>query len=191
MKIGIIGAGNIGGTLGQLWSAKGHQVTYGVREGSNAPGAKASIEQACSNSEVIVLAVPGNVARDAVAAAGDLADKIVIDCTNFSGDDSESGAQRIAGWATGARVVKSFNQAGWETLEKPDYDGQKAVMFVAGDDGEAREVVMQLGREIGLDMVDAGGLANARLLESLAELWIELAFRQGLGRGFAFGLLRR
>jgi predicted dinucleotide-binding enzyme len=191
VKIGIIGAGNIGGTLGEIWKARGHDVMYGVREGSDAPGRRGSIADAASHGEVVVLAVPWAAVQGALQDAGGLEGKVLVDCTNGGSDGNSSGAEKIAEWASGARVVKAFNQAGWETLENPTFDGHSALTLVAGDDADARETVLRLGREIGLDMVDAGALANARLLESLATLWIQLAFRQGLGRGFAFALLRR
>lgn len=191
MKIGIIGAGHIGGTLGELFAARGHDVLYGVREGSDAPGPKGSIADAAAHGEVVILAVPGGAIEGAIQAAGDLSGKIVIDTTNMGGDEGQSGAEKIAGWAPGARVVKSFNQAGWETLKEPLLDGHRAVMLAAGDDEDARKTVIGLGDELGLEMIDAGPLENARLLESLASLWIYLAFRSGQGRDFAFGLLRR
>lgn len=191
MKIGIIGAGHIGGTLGELFTAKGHDVLYGVREESNAPGPKGTIAEAAAHGEVVILAVPWGAAEEAIAAAGDLSGKTLIDTTNRGGDAAQSGAEKIAGWAPGARVVKSFNQAGWETLKQPAGSGQRAVMFAAGDDEAARKTVLGLGEELGLEMVDAGPLENARLLESVASLWIYLAFAGGQGRDFAFGLLRR
>jgi 8-hydroxy-5-deazaflavin:NADPH oxidoreductase len=191
VKIGIIGAGNIGGTLGEIWEARGHDVLYGVREGSDAPGRCGSIAEAASHGEVVVLAVPWAAAQDALREAGRLEGKVLVDCTNGGLDGTSSGAEKIARWASGARVVKAFNQAGWETLKNSSFDGHSALTLVAGDDADARGTVLRLGREVGLDMRDAGALANAGLLESLAALWIHLAFRQGLGRGFAFGLLRR
>jgi predicted dinucleotide-binding enzyme len=191
MNIGVIGAGNIGGTLGQLFEEKGHDVLYGVREGSSAPGKTGTIAEAAAHADVIIFAVPAKAAQDAIQSAGDLTGKILIDCTNFGGEDGQSGAERIAGWASGARVVKSFNTAGWETLRNPQVDGHRAAMFLAGDDAEARETVLGLGNELGLEMIDAGGLDNAHLLESLAALWVYLAFRGGQGRDFAFSLLRR
>lgn len=191
MKIGIIGAGHIGGTLGELFSKRGHDVLYGVRDGSDAPGPKGSIAEAAAHGEVVILAVPWGAAEGAVAEAGDLSGKILIDTTNMGGDTERSGAEMIAGWAPGARVVKSFNGAGWETLKEPEIGGRRAVMFAAGDDETARRTVIGLGEELGLETVDAGSLQNARLLESLASLWIYLAFRGGQGRDFAFGLLRR
>src|SRR5579859_3760959 len=113
VKIGIIGAGRIGGTLGEIWSGKGHDVLYGVREGSSAPGRTASIAEAAAHGEVIIFAVPWGAAEDAVKACGDLTSKILVDCTNLGGDASGSGAEKIAGWAPGARVIKSFNQTGF------------------------------------------------------------------------------
>jgi len=191
MKIGVIGAGRIGGTLGEIWSGKGHDVLYGVREGSSAPGKSASIAEGAAHGDVVALAVPWPAAQDAVRAAGDLSGKILIDCTNLGNDASSSGAEKIAGWAPGARVVKSFNQTGFEHLQNPMFEGHRALMLMAGDDAGAKTVVRHLGEDVGLEMVDAGGLSNAGLLESLAQLWIHLAFRGGLGRDFAFALLRR
>ena len=63
-------------------------------------------------------------------------------------------------------------------------------MFLCGDDAGAKSVVMKLGEDVGIEMIDAGKLASARLLEPVAMLWIHLAFRGGLGRDFAFKLLR-
>jgi predicted dinucleotide-binding enzyme len=71
------------------------------------------------------------------------------------------------------------------------FEGHRALMLMAGDDAEAKAVVRRLGEDVGLEMEDAGGLSNARLLEALAELWIYLAFRGGLGRDFAFAALKR
>ena len=195
MKIGIIGPGNIGGTLGAIWAERGHEVMYGLRPRSETepPGQarSGSLAEAARFGEAVLLAVPWAAVQDVIAAAGDLTGKIVIDATNMGGDATSSGAEKIASWAPVSRVVKSFNQAGWETLRDPMLGGHRAVTFVAGDDPAAKEVVLGLGRDVGLEMIDAGALREARLLEALASLWIQLAFRQGLGRDFAFGLLRR
>jgi len=65
------------------------------------------------------------------------------------------------------------------------------VTFLCGDAADAKGAVMKLGEDVGFEMIDAGELAIARLLEPVAILWIHLAFRGGLGRDFAFKLLRR
>jgi len=64
-------------------------------------------------------------------------------------------------------------------------------MFLCGDAADAKDIVMKLGQEVGFEMIDAAELATARLLEPVAMRWIHLAFRGGLGRDFAFKLLRR
>jgi predicted dinucleotide-binding enzyme len=76
-------------------------------------------------------------------------------------------------------------------MAEPVIGGQPAVGPVCGDDGEAKSLVLGVARDLGFDAVDAGDLGAARLLEGLAELWVHLAFRAGLGRDMAFALLRR
>jgi hypothetical protein len=101
-----------------------------------------------------------------------------------------SAAEQVASWAKGARVVKCFNTTGAENMANPRFGADRAVMFLAGDDEAAKKSVVKLGEDLGFEMVDAGALSIARLLEPVAMLWIRLAFRRGLGRDFAFKLLR-
>jgi predicted dinucleotide-binding enzyme len=204
MKIGIIGAGNIGGTLGTRWATAGHDVTYGVRRAdsdevrdlidrSGGRARASTIAEAVAASDVVVIAVPGPALRDVIAQASDWAGKIVIDVTNrfvpVSGGAGPSNSHEIARLAAGARVVKGFNTAGVETLADPLYGSEAADTFLCSDDAAAKTVVSALAAELGLDAVDAGPLANAALLESLTLLWIQLARTKG--RGIAFKLLRR
>jgi 8-hydroxy-5-deazaflavin:NADPH oxidoreductase len=211
MKIGIIGAGSVGGTLGKALAAKGHRITYGVRHAdlpetqetvrATGGGASAgSVRDAAAFGEVVVLATPwGDATRQAIESAGNLSGKIVIDCTNpvkpdLSGLEvghDTSAAEQVAGWAKGAKVCKAFNTVGFNVMANPNFQGRKAVMFVCGDDAAAKKVVLQLASDIGFEAIDAGGLSIARVLEPVAMLWIHLALQQGLGRDFAFGLLRR
>ncbi len=123
----------------------------------------------------------------------------MIDCTNPLKPDlsglalghTTSAGQEIARRATGARVVKAFNTTGAENMKRPQFGSQRATMFICGDDAGAKDVVSGLVRDAGFDVVDAGALQIARLLEPLAMLWIHLAYGQRMGTGFAFGLLRR
>src|SRR6185295_11202939 len=71
------------------------------------------------------------------------------------------------------------------------FGSDRADLFICGDDTPAKKVVGELATDIGFDVVDVGSLANARMLENLALLWIELALRQQLGPNIAFKLLRR
>jgi 8-hydroxy-5-deazaflavin:NADPH oxidoreductase len=204
MRIGILGAGNIGRSLGAPWAKLGHEILYGVRDpaspkilkalevgGANARAA--TIREAAEFGEVIVLAVPWAAVRETLSQAGDLAGKTLIDATNriaapATGEESSAGAT-VAKWAPGARVVKAFNTLGWETIADPIFGNQRATAFVCGDDGAAKEIVMQLAREAGLTAADAGGLDNAALLESMTRLWIGMTRRYG--RNIAFALLER
>ena len=210
MKIGIIGSGNVGSALGQRWAATGHQIKYGARNTAKselvallkkigARASAASVAEAAAFGEVLVLTTPWNGAQAAIESAGDVTGKIVVDCTiplksDLSGLSiglDKSAAEQVAQWAKGARVVKCFNTTGAENMTNPLFGADRSVMFLAGDDDAAKAVVGKLGEELGFEMVDAGRLEIARLLEPVAMLWIHLAFKGGFGRSFAFKLLRR
>lgn len=211
MNIGIIGAGNVGGTLGKLWVVKGHEVVFGVRNiadpklkelltSTQGKARAASVKEAASFGEVVVLATPWPATEDAIKAAGDLKGKIVIDCTNPLAPDlsglvlgtTNSAGEEVSRWAKGARVVKAFNTIGAPNFGNPKFGAESASMFICGNDHDAKNVVAQLAEVLGFDAVDAGPLSASRMLEPLAMLWIHLAFKQGLGpTGHAFKLLRR
>src|SRR5438874_995596 len=210
MKIAIIGAGNVGSTLGKAWAKKGYDICFGVRHPNDGKtrqliqpiGTKAqagTVAEAAAFGQVVVLATPWQGTEAAVRAAGDLRGKTVIDCTNPLKPDvsgleigfTTSGAERVAGWARGARVFKAFNTTGFNNMADPVINGIRTVMFVCGDDEAAKPAVLQLASDIGFDAVDAGKLEQARLLEPWAMLWISLAFRGTVGREFGFALLRR
>ena len=210
MRIGIIGAGNVGGTLGRAWAQNGQDIVFGVQN-PTAPkvlalladmGGRAkagSVSEAAAHGDVVVFATPWAATEDAVEKAGDLAGKVVLDCTNPLKEDlsglalghSTSGGEQVAAWASGGRVVKIFNTTGFENMGNPSYNGTAITMFFAGDDAGAKAVAAQLAGEIGFDPVDAGPLANARLLEPLGLLWIHLAIRLGHGTGIAYRLVHR
>jgi predicted dinucleotide-binding enzyme len=210
MRIGILGAGNVGGTLGRSWAGKGHEVFFGVPSpqdtktqglirgiGSKARAGK--VAEAAAFGEVIVLATPWPATEAALRDAGKLAGKVVIDCTNPLTPDfsrltighTTSGLEQVADWARGAKVFKAFNQTGFANMANPVVQGRRAVMFVCGDDQAAKPTVLQLVRDVGFEAIDAGAGSVARLLEPLGMLWIHLALVQGLGLDWAFGLLRR
>jgi predicted dinucleotide-binding enzyme len=210
MKVGILGAGNVGGTLGSAWARKGHDVFFGVPNPGDAGtqelvttiGSKAravTVAEAAAAGEVIVLATPWPAAKDAINAAGSLAGKVVVDCTNplkpdFAGlalGYTTSGAEQVAEWAKGAKVFKAFNQTGFNIMADPAFGGQRAVIFVCGDDAAQKPTVLKLASDIGFEAIDRGSLVIARLLEPYGMLWIHLAYAQGLGRDFAFVLHRR
>ncbi|PWU09911.1 MAG: F420-dependent NADP oxidoreductase [Terriglobia bacterium] len=191
MRIGILGAGNVGSALGRLWSAKGHQVVFGKRGASNA--------EATAAAEVVVLSVPWPAAEEAVRSAGALAGKVLIDCTNPLSPDlkgltvglTTSAGEQVAAWAPSAKVVKAFNTIGAVNFGNARFGDQLADGYYCGDDAGAKSMAKQLIEDAGMTPVDVGPLRNARLLEPLAMLWIDLAVNQKQGANHAFKLLRR
>jgi len=210
MKIGIIGSGNVGGALGGRWAKSGHEVTFGTRNPDDLDlkqlaakaGGKAQVAtlaEAARQSEVVLLATPWPATQHVIGSLGNLSGKILIDATNpllpdLSGlthGTTTSGAEQVAGWARGAKVVKAFNTVGSNIMENPQFDGHRPVLLYCGDDVEAKKVVKTLIDELLFEAIDAGPLTQARLLEPFALLWITLALRYGMGREFAFEVLRR
>ncbi|MDX6711950.1 MAG: 8-hydroxy-5-deazaflavin:NADPH oxidoreductase [Blastocatellia bacterium] len=212
MRIAILGAGSVGGTLGRRFVEAGNEVRFGVPSPAEQKyqdlvqsiGSKASImtvTHAARDVELVVLATPWDATRAAIVEAGNLAGKIIVDCTNPLKFDSSglslslgystSGAEQVAGWAAGAHVVKAFNTTGFGNMGNPHYNDARSVMFVCSDHEQSRNKVIALSNSIGFDTLNAGGLAISRLLEPWAMLWIHLSFTTPLQREFAFGLLRR
>jgi predicted dinucleotide-binding enzyme len=219
MRIAILGAGNVGGTLGRRWAEAGHDVKFGVRRADAGAAAvkggqglppRASVvapAEAVRDANVVILATPwgavGDALREAGADAGALDGRPLLDATNplkagFAldvGAGGESGAERVQALVPNAHVVKAFNTTGAENMRDPIYGGAATVMLYAGNDIGAKRVAHGLASTLGFDPVDAGVLSRARELEHLAALWIALANgatgAPALGRQFAFRLVRR
>jgi 8-hydroxy-5-deazaflavin:NADPH oxidoreductase len=210
MEISIIGAGDVGGTLGRIWVKKGHHLMFGVRNlqshnvlnlirSINSSVKVGTIGEAASFADVIVLAIPWIAVEETIKSAGDLSGKILIDPTNPINADltgliiesSTSAAEEIAKWAKGSKVVKAFNSIGAKTLDNLQFGLVRADAFICGDDFKSKTVVKKLATEIGFDTVDAGPLINARVLEYMALLWIQLAYSRQMGPNIAFKLLTR
>jgi len=208
LKIGIVGSGNVGGTLGRRLAQAGNQVAFGTRrpdgpemkELASVPGARVtSQEDAARSADVILLATPWPATRAAIQGLGDLSGKLLLDCTNPLKPDLSglevgtvsSGGEQVAQWARGAKVVKIFNTIGYNIMDNPDFGGRAATLFYCGDDAEAKNVAASLARQLGFDPVDAGPLQQARLLEPFALLWISLAYARGLGREIVLQLVSR
>jgi len=209
MKVGIIGTGNMGSGLGKLWAAQGHEVMFGSREPDRAKALArstagnvqgGSYAEAAAFGDSVLLAVPWQGVEESVAACGSLSGKILIDCTNPMTPDymqlvvghGTSGAEEIAKMASGARVVKAFNHIYAQIIHSgPQFGNRKANVFIAGDDAEAKQTVANLIRDIGFEPVDSGPLQNARYIEPLAELCVQLAYAQGMGTDQAICLIQR
>ena len=196
MNIGIIGTGNMGGTIGKGWAAAGHKVLFGSRAPkkgaelakSAGPNAKSgSYREAAEFGEVVLLATPWHSTPEAIKAAGSFSGKILIDCSNPLLQDlsglalgfETSAGEEVAKWTPGSQVVKAFNTIGSAHIANPKFGSQNADGYYCGDDEASKKVAAQLIGDLYLDPVDCGPLQNARLLEPLAFLWVYLAFNKG------------
>jgi 8-hydroxy-5-deazaflavin:NADPH oxidoreductase len=186
MKIGVIGAGRIGGNAARLFAAAGHEVmlsfsrdTSRLRELADEIGERAeagSVAEAAGFGNVVLLSVPWRLIPGVLEEAGSLDGKVVIDTTNQFG---AGGVEQIPRGLTaaqlnqermpGAKLVKSFNtltadfQASEAGREPAD---QRVVLFLCGDDAAAKATVSELILDAGFVPVDLGGLADASPMEA-------------------------
>jgi predicted dinucleotide-binding enzyme len=205
MKIAIIGAGSVGRALGGGWRAAGHEVVYALRDLKSDSARSAAGEgfeivplNSAADADVTILSLPWTAIGPALKEVGPLAGSILVDTSNpltpsldlAIGFDKSAGEQ-VAALASGARVVKAFNTTGAENMAALRDFPSRPMMPVAGDDAEAKKLVLQLAEELGFEPVDAGPLVASRLLEPLAMFWIKQAYAQQMGRDFAFSIIRR
>jgi predicted dinucleotide-binding enzyme len=198
MKLAVLGTGTVGTTLGAAFAAAGHEVTLGTRD----PAATAergdftlplaTFAHAVAGSDVVVLAVSGQVAESVLMEAGDLGDRVVVDVTNpldfslgfpptLTVKDTDSMAEVLQRAHPEARVVKTLNTVNAGLMVNPGAlnDGDHT-MFLAGDDAAARDVVRGLLYALGWsDIVEFEALEAARGLEMWLPLWVRLM--QNLG----------
>jgi 8-hydroxy-5-deazaflavin:NADPH oxidoreductase len=190
-KIGIIGDGNVGRALGHGLKRAGHEVRAVGKD-------KTAVREIAGWAEIVVLAVPFGAIDQVVKEGGDLlAGKTLVDVTNALNPDmslavgfTTSGAEELQRKVPDAKVVKAFNTVFAQHMTTGRLGNQSLTAFVAGDDSSAKASVLELAREIGFDAVDAGALRNARLLEPLAHLNIQLGYMLKLGTQIGFKLLR-
>jgi predicted dinucleotide-binding enzyme len=178
MRIGIVGAGRIGGNAGRLFAAAGHEVMFsGSRDpaklerlAADADGASTgSPREAVEFGDALMLSVPWRAIDDVLAQTGSLDGAVVIDTTNQYGADgleqlpepaAEVNAERMAG----ARLVKSFNTV--TSAFQAEAAGRGVAMFLAGEDADAKLLVAGLIRDIGFEPVDVGGWAQVPIMEA-------------------------
>ena len=212
-KVAVLGSGQVGQVLADGFLKHGHEVTRGSREPSkldawkNGAGAKArtgSFDQAAEWGEIVVLAVKGSAAEEAVALAGprNLAGKTVIDATNpladappqngvlrYFTDINESLMERLQKKAPGAHFVKAFSCVGNAFMVNPTFPGGPPTMFICGNDKSAKAAVTKLLEQFGWDTADMGPVEGARAIEPLCMLWCIPGLTQN-SWSHAFKLLR-
>ncbi len=178
MKIGVIGSGGIGGTVGTLWAKAGHDVLFSSRNPEKLSSLVAAagdtaragtIADAASFADVIFLAVYYWTTDDALAAAGSLHGKIIIDATNpYSRTDSGqiqrvlnvSSALELAQKVPQAKVVKAYNTLPTATLANEHHRADPYVLFYCGDDADAKAIAAQLITDSGFAGIDIGELSQ-------------------------------
>jgi len=185
LKIGVIGSGRIGSTLGGLWAKAGHQVMFSDRDAEQAKrvaqdlgaGARSgSVEDAVAFGDAVLIAVPyGALPAVATQVGAQLKGKIVIDPNNpVPSRDGELGAQAkekgaavsTAAIFPGARLVRTFNSWGYTTLAREaNRPAPRMAMPVAADDPQALNAGVQLVRDAGFDPVPAGTLAQSKAFD--------------------------
>jgi 8-hydroxy-5-deazaflavin:NADPH oxidoreductase len=197
MKIAILGAGNIGGTLGGKWVQAGHQVLFGVRDLQSAktisaleqaPGAKATdVSSAIRYSEVVLFSVPWKTVPEvAQANAESLNGKLLIDATNNFAGSVINNLIALRDAAPDARIYRAFNSLGWEVFANPVINGHTVDMFYSGPDGETRDSIHKLIEETGVNPIWVGENDRIHLVDNMGALWVNMVFQRGWKRRSAF-----
>jgi hypothetical protein len=207
-KIAVIGTGNVGSALGPEFAALGHTIVYGSRTptekdvqdlvAKTGHGATATTQpEAVKGADIVVLAVPGNLAVQITQSLGDLSGKIILDPTNVVNRNTPDGyanhgvpggsnAELIQAAAPGAKVVKAFNTLNWTKMVDPQSSGGPVSIPIVGDDAAARGTVAELVKGMGLEPVDLGPLRFANTLEEMLVIWVNAR-----GKGAAYNYYLR
>lgn len=183
MRIGVIGAGRIGGNIARQLTRAGHDVVLSfaraetrLHELAADLGERASVgspAEAAASGEVVVISVPWGALDDVLGQAGSLEGKVIVDTTNQFGPgpkpaEGQTAAAFNAGRMPGARYTKSFNTltSAFQSEAAGRSGAERAVLFLCGDDEDAKWVVSALIEEAGFVPVDLGGTADATVMEA-------------------------
>jgi 8-hydroxy-5-deazaflavin:NADPH oxidoreductase len=203
-RVGVLGTGEVGRRLAEGFGSRGHEVMIGSRDPDKAelrdwlsgPGAGIDVgtfAEAAAHGELVVLAVLGNAAEEAIAEAGaaNFAGKVVIDAMNpldFSGgfppklsiSGEDSLGERVQRALPDARVVKAFNTIGNAYFVDPSFGEGRPTMLIAGNDEDAKRTVGALLADFGWpEPVDIGGIEGSRELEAICIAWVKIGGRRG------------
>lgn len=213
-RVAVLGSGIVGEALANGFLKYGHEVMRGSRapaklaEWKRQAGTAASagtFDDAASWAEIVVLAVKGTAALQALelCGAGNLDGKIVIDPTNpiadappqegvlrFFTDHDRSLMERLQAEVPEARFVKAFSCVGHAFMVDPDFGGAKPTMFICGNDAGAKSRVAEMLERFGWETADMGPVQAARAIEPLSMLWCIPGLRDG-NWAHAFKLLKK
>jgi 8-hydroxy-5-deazaflavin:NADPH oxidoreductase len=203
-RVGVLGSGDVGRRLAAGFRSRGHEVMIGSRDpgkpelrewlsGDGAGIEAGTFAQAAAHGELLVLAVMGNAAEEAIADAGpyNFSGKVVIDAMNpldmsggfppklsITGEDSLG--ERVQCALPDAKVVKAFNTIGNPYFVDPSFSEGRPTMLIAGDDEGAKRTVADVLADFGwADVVDIGGIEGSRELEAICIAWVKIGAARG------------
>jgi predicted dinucleotide-binding enzyme len=207
MRVGILGSGLMGGTLGTLFARAGHEVVFSYSRSQKklerlardaGPNARAGTpRETAQDADVVLLAVHWSRVDDVLRQAGDLSGKVLVSCSLPMNEDNtdlvvahaSSGAEELARKVPGAAVVSALGSVPSEVLfavfEARD-SGRRPSLIYCGDDEHAKEVVARLIRDVGFHPEDAGPLQVARYIEPFTLLVGKLAYEGEGGPALAY-----
>lgn len=194
MRVGILGSGDVAKALAGGFLKHGHDVTLGTRTPAklgdwnkkNPKGRVGNFADTAKSAELVVLAVKGTVAAEALRAAGaaNLSGKPIIDATNPIADAPPSNGvlkfftnlddslmERLQREFAAAHFVKAFNSVGNACMVNPQFKGGKPTMFICGNDDAAKAIVSGVIDQFGWETADMGKAEAARAIEPLCMLW--------------------
>lgn len=197
MKIGILGSGDVGQTLGAGFLKHRHEVMLGTRDpkkpsvrkwvSANSGGKAGTFEETAKFGEFLVLTTLGTAAENALNLAGvvNLSDKAIMDTCNpiaegevpqngvlkyFTGPN-ESLAERLQAKFPKTHIVKAFNSVGSARMVDPQFEQGTPTMFYCGENAAAKAQVANVITQFGWEPFDCGGITAARAIEPLCMLW--------------------
>jgi predicted dinucleotide-binding enzyme len=169
VQVAILGAGRVGSTLGRLWHAAGHDVTFAARDAGR-PRAlaaelgeradAASVADAVAGAEVVLVAVPGPAVTYVLQAVGPLDGRVMIDAANSFGQQQVT-LRSLADAFPQARWVRAFNSLSASIMADDNHRKPPWVIFLSGDE-QAKPVAAQLIRDAGFDPFDLAVSTTAR-----------------------------
>ena len=194
MRIGVIGTGNIGSTLGSALAGAGHQVRLGSRSPANADavaGAQVTdLAGALADAEVVLLALPSGALDEFLTEHAAVLDgTLIIDATNRIGAPVANAAKQISTAVPNARYARAFNTLGWENFADPVFDGEPADLFFSCAERD-RPVVEELITGVGLRPAYLGE-GKQDVVDGVLPLWFSLVQANGGNRRLAFRVLRK
>ncbi len=203
-RVGVLGSGEVGRCLAAGFRSRGHNVMIGSRDaakpelrewlsGEGAGITAGTFAETAAHGELLVLAVLGDAAEEAIADAGaeNFSEKVVIDAMNpldFSGGfppklsitGEDSLGERVQRALPDAMVVKAFNTIGNPYFVDPSFSDGKPTMLIAGDNEDAKRTVSDVLADFGWpDPVDIGGIQGSRELEAICIAWVKIGGTRG------------